>query len=92
MLIKLLGFIDIIAAVTLILAFFSIKSNALLLIFAFYLLVKFILFSIESLAIVNFFDLFGSVVIFWSMAFPMHNVLFLIAAILILEKGIVSLK
>ena len=92
MLVKLLGILDILTGIILFLVFLSVRSDTVLMFCAFYLLIKFIGFSIESVAFVNFFDLFGAVIIFLSFGFQVPKLIFLIAAILILQKGLFSLK
>jgi hypothetical protein len=92
MLVKLLGILDILIGIILFLVFLSVRSDIVLMFCAFYLLVKFIGFSMGSIAFGNFFDLFGAAIIFLSFGFQIPKFIFLIAAILILQKGLFSLK
>jgi hypothetical protein len=92
MLVKLLGILDVLVGIILFLVFLSVRSDTILMFCAFYLLIKFIGFSIESVAFANFFDLFGAAVIFLSFGIKLPGFIFLIAAILMLQKGFVSLK
>ncbi|UCD21023.1 MAG: hypothetical protein JSW08_00545 [archaeon] len=93
MIVKILGVADLFVGIILFLTFLSVNTNTILLFCAFYLLVKFVVFSIEGFAFANLFDLYGAVIIFISLiTAPLHGLFFLVAAILILQKAIVSLK
>ena len=87
MIVILLGLLDILSAVLLGMMFYHVVFQAVIIIFGVALLLKGIIF-IKSLASVI--DLFGGAVLLLGLFFAIPPVLFWIAAILLVQKGIMS--
>ena len=89
--IKLLGIIDIISAVLLFLLVFISIGQKIILIFAFYLIIKSLIFLISSKDIASIFDLAGGILLILSLFIILPKALLIVVAILIFQKGILSL-
>jgi len=89
--IKLLGIFDILASATLFLSLLNLKWNAVLVIFIIYLLVKGIVFILKSFDIASFIDIFSAAVMCFMLFFSIPQVLILLTAVLLAQKGILSL-
>ena len=88
MIVILLGLLDILSAVLLGMMFYHLVFQAIILIFGVALLLKGIIF-IKSLA--SIIDLFGGAVLLMGLFFAVPPFLFWIAAILLIQKGLISL-
>jgi len=90
--IKILGILDIISAILLVLVIFHISLNQkLVLFFAFYLIIKALVFLLSSHDLASIIDLAGGTLLILSLFFILPITLLLIVAVLLLQKGIFSL-
>lgn len=91
MMVKILGILDILAAIIFwLFGMFYIIPSTIILIIAFYLLVKGILFLI-SLDIASILDIIASIFIFVSLNFVLPKVIVIIIVLYLIQKGIFSL-
>jgi len=94
MLIKLLGFFDIIAAILLFLTPFINISTPVLLLFAFIMVVKGVFFFVtggfDFFNLVNFGDILAGVLFYLSIPFALPKILLAVVALFLLQKGIFS--
>ena len=97
MIVKTLGFLDILTALSLwIFHFFHITSDKFILLLAFYLLTKGIFFSITSvsianLSVVSFLDIISASLIFITLSSPLPSFIIILVSLFLLQKGIFSL-
>jgi len=95
MLIKILGFFDIISAIVLFLASFIDFAVPVMLIFAFCLIAKGIFFIIlgglNAGSFANFIDILAGVLFYLSISFGLPKILFVVFSLLLLQKGVFSL-
>ena len=91
MIVKILGILDIIAAIIFwLFGMFHIIPSNIILIVAFYLLIKGIIFLI-SLDVASILDVIVSVLIFISLNFALPKVIVFLIALYLVQKGILSL-
>ena len=94
MLIKILGFFDIIAAILLFLTPFINISTPVLLLFAFIMVVKGIFFFVtggfDLLSLANFGDILAGVLFYLAVPFALPKILLAIVSLFLLQKGIFS--
>jgi hypothetical protein len=91
MIIKILGILDIIAAILFwLFGFFYIIPQSVIMIVAFYLLIKGIIFII-SLDVASILDIIVSILIFVSLNFTLPKVVIFLIALFLLQKGVLSL-
>jgi len=89
--VKLLGIFDISAAILFwLFAFFAIIPEKFLLLAAFYLLVKGVIFLV-SRDIASIFDIISSAIIFLALNFTIPKAIVIIVSLFLLQKGIFSL-
>lgn len=91
MILKILGILDILAAVSVwLFGFFHILPQTFLLIIALYLLVKGVVFLI-SMDIASILDIICAGIIFLALSFNMPKAVILIVTLFLLQKGVLSL-
>ena len=91
MIVKILGILDIIAAILFwLFGMFHIVPSSIILIIAFYLLIKGIIFVI-SLDAASIIDIVVSILMFISLNFNFPKVIIFLIAFFLLQKGIISL-
>lgn len=91
MIVKILGTLDILAAIIFwLFGMFHIIPSSIILIIAFYLLVKGIIFVI-SLDIASVLDIIVSVLIFVSLSFTLPKIIIFLISLFLLQKGILSM-
>ncbi len=91
MIVKVLGIIDILAAVLFwLFAFFNIIPSTIVLILAIILLAKGLIFIISD-HFASILDILSAILIFISLSFPMPKIITIIITIYLLQKGILSL-
>jgi hypothetical protein len=91
MIVKILGILDILSAVLFwLFGLFHIIPSSVILIIAFYLLIKGIIFLI-SLDTASILDVIVSIILFISLSFVLPNIIVFLVAFYLIQKGIFSL-
>lgn len=91
MIIKILGLLDIITAFSFwLFAFFGIFPRSLIIFFAFYLLIKGVIF-LMSADIASILDIISAGIIFLSLSFAMPKFIVIITVLFLIQKGLFSL-
>jgi len=91
MIIKILGILDILAALSFwLFAFFGFPPKSIVMLFAFYLLAKGVIFLI-SLDIASIIDVICAGIIFLSFTTPIPKFIVILVALFLLQKGVFSL-
>ena len=91
MIVKILGVLDILTAIFFwIFAFFGIGPKTLVMILAFYLLIKGVIFLISA-DIASIIDIISAALIFLSLNFPLPKIIIILVALFLLQKGVFSL-
>lgn len=92
---KILGFLDIISAIVLFLVGFTKLAIPILLIFAFYMIAKGILFAamsgLDAGSFASFVDIAIGVVFYLSVSFTIPKLILSIGSLFLIQKGILSL-
>lgn len=91
MIIKILGILDIISALVFwVFGMFHIIPKSLVLFFAFYLLIKGVIFLISA-DIASILDIVCSIIMFLALNFSMPNAAIILVALFLIQKGLFSL-
>jgi hypothetical protein len=91
MIIKILGLLDILSAFSFwLFAFFGFPPKSLIMLFAFYLLVKGVIFLISA-DIASILDIISAGIIFLSFSFALPKFLVILVTLFLIQKGIFSL-
>lgn len=91
LIIKILGILDILTALIFwLFGMFEIMPKLLIVILAFYLLIKGLFFLISA-DIASILDIASAVIIFLSLNFPIPKIIVIITALFLMQKGVFSL-
>jgi hypothetical protein len=88
--IKLMGFLDIIASALLFLSLFNLRWDTLFIIFMLYLFFKGVIFIISSFNFGSIIDIFASLIILLMLIANLPGVLIGLAGVLLFQKGVFS--
>ena len=92
MIVKILGIVDLLAAIFFwIFGFFGIIPSSIIFVFAFYLLIKGVIFVILADKFVSGLDIVCGIIMFLAIQFSMPTIIIILVSIYLIQKGIFSL-